>query len=109
MKKFFFVLVAVLVFYQLYQTTPPIVQTVKHNDVILYATSWCGYCKKTRQFLAENNIQYTEYDVESSEDARRKFATLNAKGVPVLDIQGTIIYGYDMSKTKKVLSAANLM
>lgn len=109
MKKVFFLLVAVLVFYQLYQTTPPIVQRAKHNDVILYATSWCGYCKKTRQFLAENHIQYTEYDVEESEEARIQFAALNAKGVPVLDIHGTIIYGYDMNETKKVLSAANLM
>jgi glutaredoxin len=109
MKKVFFALVGALIFYQLYQTTPPIIQTVKHNDVILYATSWCGYCKKTREFLAENNIQYTEYDVEASEQGRRKFAVLNAKGVPVLDIQGTIIDGYDVSKTKKVLSAANLM
>lgn len=109
MNKIILVLVAFFLFQQFYQSKTVEVSTIKHDNVILYATDWCGYCEKTRQFLDENHIQYTEYDIEKSTQAREQHAALNAKGVPVLDIKGTIIYGYDMKNTKHVLSALNLM
>jgi mycoredoxin len=109
MKKFIFILAAVFLFQ--YFSNPKTVQInpVKHENVILYATSWCGYCRKTRDYLAENNIKYTEYDIEESEIGRQQHAALGANGVPVLDIKGTIIYGYDIKNTKHVLQALNLI
>jgi mycoredoxin len=109
MKQIILLVVAFFLFQQFYPTKTIAISDIKHDDIILYATDWCGYCEKTRQFLDENQIQYTEYDIEKSEQARQQYAALNAKGVPVLDIKGTIIYGYDMKNTKHVLSALNLM
>jgi mycoredoxin len=108
-KKVVFLLVAFFLFQRFYQPETIEVATIKHNDIILYATDWCGYCKKTRQFLDENHIQYTEFDIEKSEQGRAQHAALNARGVPVLDIKGTIIDGYDMKNTKYVLNALHLM
>ena len=34
-------------------------QVAGQGEVILYATSWCGYCAKTREFLGERGIPYT--------------------------------------------------
>lgn len=109
MNKIILVLVAFFLFQQFYPSKTVKVSEIKHDNVILYATDWCGYCEKTRQFLDEHHIQYTEYDIEKSVQAREQYAALNAKGVPVLDIKGTIIYGYDMKSTKHVLSTLNLM
>ncbi len=109
MKKVVFLLVAFFLFQRFYQPETIEVGAIKHNDIILYATDWCGYCKKTRQFLDENHIQYTEFDIEKSEQGRAQHAALNARGVPVLDIKGTIIDGYDMKNTKYVLNALHLM
>ncbi len=109
MKLILALLVAFFLFQRFYQPQTIEVSAVKHDNVILYATDWCGYCEKTRQFLDENHIQYIEYNIEKSAEARQQHAALNAKGVPVLDIKGTIIYGYDMKNTKDVLSALNLM
>ena len=109
MKKVIFLLVAFFLFQRFYQPETIELGAIKHNDIILYATDWCGYCEKTRQFLDENHIQYTEFDIEKSEQGREQHAALNARGVPVLDIKGTIIYGYDMKNTKHVLSALHLM
>lgn len=109
MKTIIFFLVTFFLFQRFYQPATIEVSAVKHENVILYATDWCGYCEKTRQFLDENHIKYTEYDIEKSEQARQQHAALNAKGVPVLDIKGTIIYGYDIKNSKHVLSAFNLM
>jgi len=82
---------------------------VKHDNVILYATSWCGYCKKTRAFLAEHNIQYTEYDVERSAEGQKQFKALGGKGVPVMDIKGTIIKGYSEKGMISTLKSHGLM
>lgn len=65
------------------------------DEVILYATSWCGYCAKTREFLGERGIAYTELDIEKSPEARRAYDALGGRGVPVLKVNGTVIHGYN--------------
>ena len=64
------------------------------TKVILYGTTWCGYCQKTREFLAENNIAYTEFDIENSDEGRRRYDAINGSGVPVLEVNNTVIRGY---------------
>lgn len=65
------------------------------DEVILYATAWCGYCQKTREFFRKNNIAYVEYDIEKSERRRREHKRLGGKGVPLVTINGNIIHGYN--------------
>ena len=74
------------------------------GKVILYGTSWCSYCKKTREFLAENNIAYTEFDIESSDEGRRRYDAINGSGVPVLEVSNTVIRGY---APEAILAALN--
>lgn len=74
------------------------------GKVILYGTSWCGYCKKTREFLADNNIAYTEFDIESSAEGRRRYDAINGSGVPVLEVNNTVIQGY---APEAILAALN--
>ncbi len=68
----------------------------KETAVVLYATSWCGYCRKTRQLLKEIGADYVEKDIEKSAEARREYSekTGGRSGVPVLDIGGKIVRGY---------------
>ncbi|HMN45399.1 MAG TPA: glutaredoxin family protein [Povalibacter sp.] len=65
------------------------------GDVILYATSWCGYCRKTRELFDEQGVAYVEYDIEKSDEGRARYDELGGNGVPVIDVRGTIIHGYD--------------
>lgn len=66
-----------------------------HNvEVVLYATSWCGYCAKAREFLAQNNIPYYEYDIEESSEGHEQYKRLGGRGVPVLWVNGETIKGY---------------
>jgi len=65
------------------------------GEVILYSTSWCGYCRQTRELLAQQGVPYTEFDIETSDEGRSRYESLGGKGVPVLDIRGTVIHGYD--------------
>jgi mycoredoxin len=109
MKKIVLILAAVFLFQYFYSPKTIQVNEVKHENVILYATSWCGYCRKAREFLTENNIQYIEYDVEKSEQGRQQHQALGGGGVPVLDIKGTVIYGYDINSMRHVLKTLQLM
>lgn len=73
------------------------------GDVVLYATSWCGYCRKTRSLLAAYDIEYTELDIERSPEARRRFDQLGGHGVPVITVGGTAIHGYDPDALTRAL------
>ena len=110
-KKIILLVAAVFLFQYFYSTGTPTVQAgeIKHDNVILYATTWCGYCKKTRAFLAKNNIDYIEYDIENSEEGRKQHKALGGNGVPVLDIKGSVIHGYSVKNMKSVFKQLGLM
>ncbi len=74
------------------------------GKVILYATAWCGYCKKARELMDSNNIPYFEYDIEKSKEGNEQHKNLGGKGIPVLLINGEVIKGYSASR---ILALAN--
>lgn len=64
-------------------------------SVILYATDWCPYCKKTRAYLNSKGIRYTEYNIDKDLSKKEEMEKMTGSdGVPVLDIEGIIIRGY---------------
>ena len=73
------------------------------NGVVLYATTWCGYCQKTRELFAEHRIPYVEYDIESSRQGYEEYQRLGGQGVPVINANGTVIHGY---APQEILAAA---
>lgn len=84
---------------------PPVITNAsENNEVILYSTTWCGYCAKTRKYLTENHIHYTEIDVEHSEKGRSDYARLGS-GVPIVVINHEkFIRGYSPEKISEALS-----
>ena len=74
------------------------------KNVIIYSTSTCPWCIRAKQFLKDNNVQYADFDVSSnSEKAEEMTQKSGQMGVPVLDIEGTIIVGFDKEKIKQSL------
>ncbi|MFO1350087.1 MAG: glutaredoxin family protein [Gammaproteobacteria bacterium] len=73
------------------------------EKVVLYATSWCGYCAKTRQFLTQNDIPYFEYDIEKSEEGQDQFEELGGRGVPLVLVKGQPIFGYNPDAIREKL------
>ncbi|MCU0701661.1 MAG: hypothetical protein MUC96_34570 [Myxococcaceae bacterium] len=71
------------------------------SDVVIYTTSWCGYCKKAKELLTSKRVDFVEKDVEkdpkASEELAQKAAQAGVRpqGVPVLDIRGKLILGFD--------------
>ena len=72
--------------------------------VKIYTTPTCPWCKKTKGWMKEKKIKYTEYDVASDEKARKRMIEKSGQmGVPVLEIGDQIIVGYDPKAIEKAL------
>jgi glutaredoxin 3 len=74
------------------------------KNVLVYSTPTCPYCVRAKQFLTENNIQFTNYDVSSDKVKADEMVEKSSQmGVPVIDIDGEIIVGFDKERIKQAL------
>jgi glutaredoxin-like YruB-family protein len=73
-------------------------------NVTVYSTPAWPWCVKAKDFLKENKIEFEDKDVSSDEEARNTMIEKSGQmGVPVLDIDGTVIVGFDQEGIKKAL------
>ena len=66
--------------------------------VTMYATTWCGYCKKAREYFAAKGIRYTEVDVEKSPEGERRWKELGGKGVPLIVVGTKVMRGFSPAR-----------
>jgi glutaredoxin len=71
--------------------------------VVMYATNWCGYCKKQREYFADNNIPYEEINVEASQDNKLLFAALQGNGYPLTYVGYRRFAGYEENGIDKAV------
>jgi glutaredoxin 3 len=73
-------------------------------SVVIYTTPSCGYCTMAKNWFKENRIKYTEYnvarDMKKADEMVKKSGQM---GVPVLDVNGKIIVGFDKKKIETAL------
>ncbi|MDP3710276.1 MAG: Uxx-star family glutaredoxin-like (seleno)protein [bacterium] len=73
--------------------------------VKIYTTTTCVYCKMAKEFFKKNNVEYEELDVAKDANARDEMIQKSGQmGVPVIDIDGKVIIGFDEPELKKVLN-----
>jgi glutaredoxin len=78
--------------------------TVTDAHVEMFMTSWCGYCKKAREFFQARGIPITEYDIEADPAAaQRKQEIYASPGVPLVVINGTPIQGFSPQAYEQAL------
>ncbi len=73
--------------------------------VVMYMTTWCGYCKQAREYIHSLGATLVEHDIERNPDikAEMKAKSGGSTSVPLIDIDGTIIHGYNPSVIKAAL------
>lgn len=73
-------------------------------NVKIYTTPTCAYCHAEKEFFKEHNIEFVEFDVFSDVKAREEMiAKTGQLGVPVTDIDGQIIVGFERGKISRLL------
>lgn len=80
-----------------------------HPVVTIYGTSWCGACRAARSYFQQRGIPFADKDIESDSEAARELAEKAAKvglptdRVPVLDVRGRLLLGFDQARVEALL------
>ena len=78
------------------------------KKVIVYSTSWCGFCSAEKDWLEHNGVKFEDKDIEEDAEARDELLTKMGgefRGVPVTDINGEIVLVFDRAKLSKLLDS----
>ena len=74
------------------------------TNVTIYSTPTCGYCHVAKDLLTAHNIAYTEKNVAVDLEARREMVEKSQQmGVPVIDVNGSIMVGYNEAKLRELV------
>lgn len=75
------------------------------HKVKVYSTKICPWCKKVKEFLSEKNVEFENIDVGEDQEASKEMVEKSGQmGVPVIDIDGKIIVGFDKEALEKALA-----
>ena len=78
--------------------------------VKIYTTPTCQYCLMAKQFFKTNNVLYEEVDVLADPKAREEMIQKSHQmGVPVIDIEGEIVVGFDRAGLQRILKEKKLI
>lgn len=74
------------------------------KTVKVYSTSTCPYCVMLKEYLQEKAVQFENFDVGQNKEALKEMKDKSGQfGVPVIDIDGKIIVGFDKEEINKTL------
>ena len=72
--------------------------------VKVYSTQVCPFCDMAKEFLKKHKIKFQEMDVNKDKKAAAEMMQKSGQnGVPVIDVDGEIVVGFDEEKLKKAL------
>lgn len=80
--------------------------TTTTPKITIYSTSWCAFCHTEMQWLDKLGIPYVEKDIEADKAAYDELLEKNGGnygGVPVTDVAGDIILGFDRPKLQDAI------
>ncbi|MBP6855604.1 MAG: glutathione S-transferase N-terminal domain-containing protein [Candidatus Pacebacteria bacterium] len=72
--------------------------------VTIYSTTMCPYCKLAKEYLTQRGISFKEHNVQNDDEALAKMVHISGQmGVPVIEIDGKVIVGFDKSAIDNTL------
>jgi glutaredoxin-like YruB-family protein len=80
-------------------------------QITIYSTTWCAFCKTEKQYLDHLGIAYQEKDIEADKEAYEELMAKNGgafQGVPVTDIAGSLVLGFDRAKIDAAIKEHNI-
>lgn len=77
--------------------------------VIIYSAVWCAFCHAAKDYMDKLGVKYEDKDVEKDPQAMQESVQKSGQmGIPVIDINGTIIVGFDRPRIDAALAANSL-
>lgn len=81
------------------------------SKVTVYSTTWCAFCNAEKEWLDKLGVEYESKNIEDDAEAHKELLEKiggNFQGVPVTDIGGELILGFDRPKLESALKANKL-
>jgi glutaredoxin-like YruB-family protein len=79
-------------------------ETKPQPRVIVFSTPACSYCNLAKKYFREKGVRFRDVDVSRDPVAARDMVRRSGQqGVPVIDIGGKIVVGFDRIKIDKYL------
>ncbi len=76
-------------------------------NVIIYSTPSCVYCKMAKAYFDQSGVKYEDKNVAVDEKAREEMIKKSGQlGVPVIDVGGNIVVGFDKSELSRLLGVS---
>lgn len=80
------------------------------SKVIVYSATWCAFCHAAKDYFDKLGVKYTDKDIEKDPLAGvEAVEKSDQRGIPVIDIDGEIILGFDRPKIDAALEVKNLV
>ncbi len=74
------------------------------KSVTIYSADWCAFCHAAKDYFTKINVAYSEKNIEENKDyAKESVEKSGQMGIPVIDIDGEIIVGFDRAKIDAAL------
>lgn len=84
--------------------------TATDTKITIYGAEWCGFCHTAKKYLDGKSIAYTYIDVDKDPAAGMEAIDKSGqRGIPVIDLAGDIIIGFDRPRIDAGLKAHNLV
>ena len=76
-------------------------------EVVVYTTTWCGWCRKTLAYLDERGVRYVNKDIEANDWNRDELIEKTGRtSIPVVEINGEIIRGFNAERMEQLLAGS---
>ena len=74
--------------------------------MILYGADWCGACRRAKAWLDKRGIAYDERNVDEPRWKREMYAKAGRGGIPVIDVDGSVIRGFNPQRLAQLIEDA---
>lgn len=80
----------------------PAMAAYEQPQVVMYATSWCPYCRQARNYFRAQGIPYVEHDIEKDAAARQAYKAFGGKGIPVIFVGKRRLNGFSEASFNRI-------
>ena len=80
------------------------------NQIVIYGAEWCAFCHTAMHYLDKLNVKYKYVDVDKDPAAGLQVVEKSGqRGIPVIDLAGDIIIGFDRPRIDASLKSHHLV
>jgi glutaredoxin len=76
-------------------------------EIIIYSADWCGACRAAKRYMDSEGIEYTERNVDEPRWQEEMFAKAGPGGIPVIDVEGNLMRGFNKARLQALLEQAS--